>query len=122
MRSRSVARRGFHSLHADFTWRSTRKRVTIEALTQAKVDTAPTHIATRATMVKAQKRLIGASHLERFSFGSLTVKEKGDWLPARWTLVSGWQTLAAGCLSPFSVGQRIVRRSSRRRALDVKRS
>src|SRR5262249_6910775 len=29
--------------------------------------------------------------LERFSFGSLIAKEKGDWLPARWTLVSGRQ-------------------------------
>src|SRR5262245_15196382 len=42
--------------------------------------------------------------LERFSLGLSTAEENGDQLPARWTLVSGWQTWAAGCLSPFFRG------------------
>src|SRR5262249_9352111 len=57
-------------------------------------------------------RLSGGSVPARVVFLWIAHSEgKGGLAPDPVDLVSGWQTLAAGCLSPFSVGQRIVRRS-----------
>jgi hypothetical protein len=58
------------------------------------------------------RRVTGhTTYLERFSFGLRTAEENSQWLPARWALFSRWQTMAAGCLSSFSVDTTRDRRS-----------
>jgi|GEM_PF-4523600 len=45
------------------------------------------------------------SRFQRLSLAWSTTEEKGDWLPAWFPLEFREPNVAAGCLSPFSVGK-----------------